>query len=135
MHYIISNNLNEISKIQQHFNTQSEKLEIDVRWIRKMNIVIDEILSNIIKYAYEEENKYKIEVIIEYFNKSKARLIFIDEGKFFNPLNYSHKKAIKNVENLEEGGLGIHLVVNLVNNIEYKRNSDKNHLYVEMIFD
>jgi anti-sigma regulatory factor (Ser/Thr protein kinase) len=100
-----------------------------------MNIVVDEILSNIVKYAYEKDANYQIEVIFEVVNPTKIKLRFVDRGKSFNPIKFKTPLISSLSEKLEEGGLGIHLVTNLVDSIEYLRTDDKNHLTVEMIIN
>jgi anti-sigma regulatory factor (Ser/Thr protein kinase) len=134
MQYTISNNLNEITKIQQSFITESASVGLELIWVRKMNIVIDEILSNIIKYAYDEKNIHPINITFHTISKSKVRIGFVDQGKRFNPLTFDKPNLAKMAEKIEEGGLGIHLVTRLVNNMDYKRIQNKNHLIVEMTF-
>lgn len=134
MQYFISNDISEIPIIQQHFIKLSAQFSIEMKWIHKLNVVIDEILSNIIKYAYEELNNHKIEIRIDSISKTNARIVFIDSGKAFNPLTFTPLNPIKNAEDQKEGGVGIHLVINLVKRINYERINNKNHLIIEMDF-
>jgi anti-sigma regulatory factor (Ser/Thr protein kinase) len=134
MQYTISNNLQEITKIQQSFIKESANVGLEIIWVRKMNIVIDEILSNIIKYAYDEENIHPINITFHTISKTKVKIGFVDQGKRFNPLTFDKPNLAKMAEKIEEGGLGIHLVTSLVNNMNYQRIQNKNHLIVEMTF-
>lgn len=100
----------------------------DIR--RNIDVAIDEIGINIVDYAYEgKDGDFRVEA------KSGSNYIeisFIDSGIAFNPLEvndpeFSVPPTI--------GGLGIHLVRNLMDEISYKRENDQNILYLFKIWN
>ncbi|PCI95311.1 hypothetical protein COB11_02520 [Candidatus Aerophobetes bacterium] len=85
----------------------------------KFEVASEEILVNVINYAYEEGHG-RLEMI--WCNrKNNIALTVVDFGKPFNPLD-REKRVIKSLslEFQEEGGLGIFLVKKLVDKIEYE---------------
>ncbi len=98
----------------------------------KIHIILDEILSNIVKFAYPtKEGK-----IFLYFKKNQRKntlkLCFMDWGVSFNPLHNTLPDLTSNVEEKKVGGLGIYMVIKLANEIKYKRSGCKNILFIEI---
>jgi len=84
----------------------------------KLEVACEEILVNIIHYAYENK-----EGSLEIQWKEKEgffSLVFIDHGIPFNPLK-NQKPVIKSlsVEAKEIGGLGIYFIKNFVDKVDY----------------
>ncbi|MCH9630523.1 MAG: Serine-protein kinase RsbW [Chlamydiia bacterium] len=115
------------------FDAKLENLPAMLGWVRerlcaavvsssernKFEVASEEILVNIINYAYEEGHG-QLEMIWESSKKDIA-LTVVDFGTPFNPLE-GEKRVIESLslEFKEEGGLGIFLVKKLVDKIEYK---------------
>lgn len=129
MNITINNSISEIELVHDHFTDYASNKVEDVNIIHKMSIVIDEILSNIISYGYQDGKVHKIHVTFA-FDGSKIKLSFRDDGLPFNPL----KKKIPEVslvgDDPQVGGLGIKLVKNLADDFEYRRVNNFNQLQI-----
>ena len=80
-------------------------------FINKILIVGDELLSNIIKYGYENEGG-PIEVKLSFEENAKEFcLTIIDRAKEFNQLSVNNDAVGKG---LQIGGLGIFIVKNII---------------------
>ncbi len=123
------------------FSAEIDNLPLILRWIRenlakislssneknKLEVASEEIIVNIVNYAYEI-SKGSLEIDFE--EKSGGLyLSFIDSGKPFNPLK-NEKPIIKSlaVESKDIGGLGIFFVKNLVDRVDYFYENGKNKL-------
>ncbi len=94
--------------------------------IFKALLISDEIVSNIIKYAYgENEGDIQVELL---FESECLSLRFIDSGVPFDPTGY--KKPEK--KNDELGSLGISLVKMYSQNLNYERVGNKNIVVVSI---
>ncbi len=93
----------------------------------KMNIVFDELLSNIIQYAFDDDQKHTIHIEIK-MNGSNLIIIIEDDGVPFNPFQQNTPDMKLSLEEREIGGLGIHLVKNLMDECSYSRHTNKNTL-------
>lgn len=123
--FTITNNISEVQKIIQSFElfAQAESLPLDIGM--KMSIVFDEILANVVNYAYEDEEEHEIHVE---FKKSGNKLILTieDDGIPFNPFSKNPPDTKLNVEERAIGGLGIHIVKNLMDECHYHRVTGRN---------
>ena len=91
----------------------------------KVQIATDEIYSNIVKYAYEEEGG---NVYLRFFHNPDEALVtflFVDNGKAFNPLDIE-EKSIEEGDKPKEGGLGIFIVKRFAANVYYDRINGSN---------
>ena len=122
---LILNDLEQVQTVIEEFELFAEEHQVPFPMVMKINIVLDEIVSNIIKYGFPEENKDNLEIVIELQGK-KMRLIIQDRGIPFNPFQKTPPDLSKPLEEREIGGLGIHLVRQLMDEYEYNRQIDRN---------
>jgi sigma-B regulation protein RsbU (phosphoserine phosphatase) len=121
----IRNELTEINRIIDAFEEYAEKVSIPLPVTMKVNLVFDELLNNIITYAYPESGEHNISIHVE---RSPDRLLIIvtDHGVPFNPFSQAEVNTDLSVDDREIGGLGIHLVKNVMDEFSYERHLDSN---------
>ena len=103
-------------------------MENNIDYIKKTDIVFDEILSNISKYSYKD-SPGTIDIYCDYQTDSKTLFFkFIDSGIAFNPLNVAEVDTTVSIEKRQSGGLGIFIVKCIMDDIKYKRYLNKNIL-------
>ena len=129
------------------FDAEILHLPSMLRWIRdklrelpitasdknKLEVVSEEILINIIRYAYQDEIG-KIEIVWAQ-KKPLVHIKFKDFGIPFNPL-VNEKPPIKSLsmDSKDIGGLGIFFIKNLVDKIEYRHENGENILTITKNF-
>jgi serine phosphatase RsbU (regulator of sigma subunit)/anti-sigma regulatory factor (Ser/Thr protein kinase) len=121
----IKNHLSEIGQVKKRFNTFSEQYGISTPIRRKMNMVFDEMLNNIITHAYHDEDEHDIEIKVE-LSENRLTVSIADDGIPFNPIGVETPDTELSLEERKVGGLGIHLVRNLMDKVSYQRRIDKN---------
>ena len=121
----IRNSLSEIDKVNQRFNTFADHCGIPKPLCKKVNIIFDELLNNIISYAYNDNNEHDIIIELEFFG-DRLSITITDDGIPFNPFEAKKPDTELSLEDREIGGLGIHLVRNLMDKVSYKRHIGKN---------
>jgi len=92
-----------------------------------INIVLDEICSNIIKYS-KSDKKSCIQINIEKYTKSIVLTISY-KGVYFNPIKYSTPPSPNKF-----GNVGIHIVKSFANKIFYKNRKNCNMLIIFLPF-
>ncbi len=94
----------------------------------QFSVAVDELLSNISKYAYPNKiGKFKLKVI----KTDKAiSLVFTDSGIPFNPLTTQDPDVTSSAEKRKIGGLGIFVVKNSVDHMDYKYENGQNVLTI-----
>jgi len=98
---------------------------LDVSLRRKFKLVFDELLSNVISYAYPDSGVGEIEVTLE-LEHGELVITLSDDGVPFDPLEKSTPDVHKSVEERDIGGLGIHLCRELMDDVAYRRSAGRN---------
>ncbi|MCX6235727.1 MAG: ATP-binding protein [Bacteroidetes bacterium] len=125
---IITNELSELSRITSELEILGEVWDWSAKIIFNINLVIEELITNIIFYAYRDKDKHKITIGFNLDNNI-LRIRIEDDGVEFNPLLSNKPDDLnKSIEERKIGGLGIHFVRKLVDNVEYQRYEKKNVL-------
>ncbi len=86
-----------------------------------IGLAMDEACTNVISHSYlnDPEGVIKVEFILD---KEKIRIQIIDEGEkgqIFNPDELSAVDKEKYLQNLSRGGLGVHLIKKIMDNVTY----------------
>jgi anti-sigma regulatory factor (Ser/Thr protein kinase) len=120
MKIVIRNQISEISRVNEIFQESSKPWNLSLRMEAQMDLILDELLSNIIKYAYTDDDPHEIEINIE-CKDNKIFLNIVDDGIEFNPLDYPEPDLNPNLSERQIGGLGIHIIKNLTHRFIYNR--------------
>ncbi len=122
----ITNRVDEIVRVNQSFNAFAERHNIAAGVRRKMNVVFEELLSNIVSHAYRDKGEHTIDLRAE-LSSDRLAVTITDDGRPFNPFtSVAPYDTAASLEEREPGGLGIHLVRNMMDEVSYRRRTDKN---------
>jgi serine/threonine-protein kinase RsbW len=92
-----------------------------------VNLAIDEVVANVILHGFQDSGEHEI-VVGLYLEPGYVSVTVEDEGVAFNPLEAPEPDLTKPIEERPVGGLGIHLVRNVMDQIEYRRTDGRNRL-------
>jgi sigma-B regulation protein RsbU (phosphoserine phosphatase) len=123
----LKNQLTEIDRFKESFNAFSEENEIPTPIRRELKMVFDELLNNVVSYAYQDDHEHEIEVRVEVAGE-RIVVSIADDGIPFNPFDAAKPDTSLALEERAIGGLGIHLVLNVMDKVAYQRRTDKNVL-------
>ena len=105
-----------------------ERLGVDKKIAYKIHLALDELLTNIVSYAYDHDHG-EVEITYEVVKEPKAIVITLsDEGKEFNPLALDEPDTSLSLEDRKIGGLGVFLAKNALDELTYHRENNKNIL-------
>jgi anti-sigma regulatory factor (Ser/Thr protein kinase) len=123
------NNMEDVARVIGVCNDFLEPRSLPPRTVYAFNLVLEEILTNIVKYAFEDTRDHDITVWI---GMGEAELLVrcTDDGMEFNPALAPPPEFKCNIMDSKEGGLGLHLVRQSVDSMEYCRVAGKNVLCV-----
>jgi len=122
---VIKNNISELEKISLFLTSLSDEWKLNTEILFDFQVVLEEIISNIIFYAFDDNKMHKIEITWKIGDKLSAEII--DDGRKFNPLEVQPPENLrKKIKEREAGGLGIHFVKTLMDSVEYTRKEEKN---------
>lgn len=127
----IENNFEELAKIEKLVQLVSSENNFDGKTKYELNLILEEILTNIIKYGYTDKSSHKIDIQLKIENNWIEMNITDDSNEFDITKNKKNWSTInKRITDLEPGGLGIHLVHNYSDEISYSRKDEKNILII-----
>ena len=86
-----------------------------------ISLAVDEACTNIIRHSYDNDFNQKI-IINLYSDEKKMQVYLKDFGKRLNPSEIK----IKNKRKLKPGGLGIGLIVKIMDIVEYNKTLEYN---------
>lgn len=90
-------------------------------------VALDEVLANVATYAYQGEDRCYIDVRLSFDSDSIVAEIE-DDGIAFDPLEAAEPDTTLPLEERPVGGLGIHLVRQLMDEVVYRRDGGRNRL-------
>ena len=117
---LIQNQLSDLVELTKKADKFMESHDLPTEIVYKVNLILEEVLTNIIKYAYRDTMKHNIGIQI-ILNDYELLLEFEDDGEAFDPLGAPVPKNRESISDSPVGGLGIHLVKQMVDRIEYQR--------------
>ena len=124
---IVKNDINELNKIYSELDRISKEHGFSEALYNELCLCVEEVFSNIIKFAWDDDKEHNIEIFFEYNEQvKKFTITIVDDGKPFNPLEVEAPDLSLDLFDREIGGLGIFIVTNIMNKIEYNRLESKN---------
>ncbi|MEQ8225817.1 MAG: ATP-binding protein [Candidatus Eremiobacterota bacterium] len=127
----IAGMLSEIKHVEAFFDRLTEKHNIPADTRFKIDMVMDELLTNIISYGYKDKKEHYIDIYVTLENNI-INIVIEDDAIAFNPLLAPPPDLTIPLEERPIGGLGIYLVKTNVNTIDYSRENGRNILSMTM---
>jgi serine/threonine-protein kinase RsbW len=127
-HLQLTNEVDELKRLNVFLEELADEWKIPLKSIHQLNLALEEVISNIIFYAFDDNEEHDILLNVQ-FEKDAVKVIVTDKGKAFDILAaeiYGEKE--KPAEERSVGGLGIHFVKELMDQVEYERKNDQNIL-------
>jgi anti-sigma regulatory factor (Ser/Thr protein kinase) len=123
----LKSSLDELDQLCQNLETFGKKFGLSKKLIFEINLALDELFTNIISYGFKDNQEHTIKVTLKPQNDELC-LCIEDDGKPFNPIDFETPNVSCSVEECKIGGLGIHIMKKLMDEVCYERCGDKNVL-------
>jgi anti-sigma regulatory factor (Ser/Thr protein kinase) len=125
----IQNNLAELERLSAFLDETGEEWGLSPDLLFHLNLVTEEVVSNIILYGYKDKPAEEVVLIGLSLFEGVLKVSITDHGIAFNPLNVPRPDSLdKPLHEREIGGLGVYFVRQMMDNVEYKRENDSNVL-------
>jgi anti-sigma regulatory factor (Ser/Thr protein kinase) len=92
-----------------------------------MQVALDEVLKNLIDYAYPDDAAHEILLRFE-VSDNVLEAVIEDDGVPFDPLSSPKPDLRTPLRERQPGGLGLHFVRNLMSEVIYDRVGNRNRL-------
>ena len=123
----IKNDVHEVKRFSEFMKSAIEKLNVDTSLARQLRLAVEEAVVNVIDYAYPIDSEGDI-IINMMYDGNTLRFKIIDTGVAFDPTAKQRTDTTLSAEDRQIGGLGILLVRELMDSINYERIDGKNIL-------
>jgi serine/threonine-protein kinase RsbW len=123
----LKNQVGEFERVNTFVAEICEELHLDAELQMNLNLVMEEMVSNVIFYAYPQGATADIELLAECDGK-ELTFVLSDQGIAFDPTQKEDADPDVNPVDRELGGMGIYIVKNIMNQVSYQRLKGKNLL-------
>ena len=126
----LKSKLSELNTLCRHLEDCGNDMELPQKCLFEINLGLDELFTNIISYGFEDDSEHQIKFSLA---KEKETLVVQveDDGKPFNPLEAACTEVPPDLDSVNIGGLGIHLVKKMMDVIDYQRVKGKNRIILK----
>ena len=123
----LKSSLSELDILCEKLEEIGKKIGLSKKLIFEVNLALDELFTNIISYGFGDDDEHTIKITVTP-QPEMLCLCIEDDGIPFNPVDFETPDVACSVENCKIGGLGIHIIRKLMDEICYQRCDDKNIL-------
>ena len=120
MELIIKNQMQELERVSAFVEGIVEELKLGQDMLCELQLVMEEMVVNVISYAYPEGTVADITLIAE-SDGTELTFVISDKGKEFDPTQQEDADMSINPAEREIGGMGIFIVKNIMNEVTYQR--------------
>ena len=126
----LKSKLSELNTLCRHLEDCGNAMELPQKCLFEINLGLDELFTNIISYGFEDEIEHRIKFSLA--REKKTLVVKVeDDGVPFNPLETAGPEPPQDLDSINIGGLGIHLVKKMMDDINYQRVEGKNRLVLK----
>ena len=121
-----ANDQSEVGKLSRLVEAFGDVHDLPPQSIFSVNLALEEVVTNIIRYAYNDHGVPHPIVVRLAFEDGVLAAQVEDDGRAFNPLDAPPPDIDASLEERPIGGLGIHLVRSMMDSVEYRRDHGRN---------
>ena len=123
---ILSASLDNLEPFLDHVRCFATSWGVDAKLLYPVELSLEEVLVNVISYAYPKEEKGNIEVNCSWDSQQGLAIQILDYGSAFNPLAKPDPDTSLSLDERQIGGLGILLTKKMMDKVTYERSQGKN---------
>lgn len=124
---LLQNELSEVERLHLELTEYCTRENVPEEALGRMRLAMEEVIVNIMRYAFEDAVARPIRVKITR-HPDRLEALIEDTGHAFNPLAVAAPDLTKPLDRRRIGGLGLHLVKSMVDDVDYCRTKVMNHI-------
>ncbi len=119
------NDLREIARVAAQIDEFCASLDLTSEVAFAVNLALDEILTNTISYGYDDDEPHRIEITVGPEAEALA-IVIVDDSAAFDLSSAPTPDIGTSLEERPLGGLGLFLVHQMMDSVEYRREEGRN---------
>ena len=131
---VLPNDIETIPQLNEFIDSVAEEVGLEMSLTMSLNLAIEEAVVNVMEYAYPEGQTGNVEIEVT-ADQEWMTFVITDTGIAFDPTMKEDADTTLSAEERPIGGLGIFLVRQLMDVIDYKREGNKNVLTLQKKLD
>jgi anti-sigma regulatory factor (Ser/Thr protein kinase) len=125
MFVTLANRLPEIARLAGLVDAFGKAHGLSSEVIFNLNLSLDEVLTNVISYAYDDDAGHDV-IVRAMLDGDRVLAEVDDDGCAFNPLEIAPPDIQAGLDRKGAGGLGVYLVRSLMDTVEYRPERERN---------
>jgi len=121
----IGADLGEVARVQAALAEFAQAHAVPAPIRRSVSVALDELLTNTISYGFAGREGGEVAIAVE-LGADRLSVTLTDDGKPFDPFGAAAPDTAGSVAERQMGGLGIHLVRRMMDEVSYQRRADRN---------
>ena len=122
------NRLSETTKLHRAVEKLGAEFGLPARTVHDCILALEEVVTNVIRHGIDDKGEHPIEVEVAADRPGAVRLVVRDQGRPFNPLDVPAPDIDSPLHARPAGGLGIHIVRHVMDEVRYERQGGRNVL-------
>lgn len=126
---VVTNDFAELSRVGEWVKRWARSHGVPPNVAGRVDVCAAELVTNIIEHGYADAAPHEIDLTLAREGRDLT-LEIQDDGRGFDPLDLAEPERPDSLEAAKIGGLGIHLVRNLSDELRHRRSGGRNHLTI-----
>ncbi len=124
----LSNDVSELSRLAEAVESFCAAHALPPSLVFNLNLVLEEVVVNVMHYAFADTGAHAIHVGLRVAGR-RVEVEVRDAGTAFDPLSAPAPDLSLDLEQRQVGGLGVHFLRTLMDEVRYERRDGENRLY------
>ena len=124
---VLDNDIQQIPQLAEFIDGIAEQAGLDMSVSMSLNLAMEEAVSNVMLYAYPQGSKRQVQIDAT-VQDGTIKFVISDSGIPFDPTAKKDANIDLSVEDRPIGGLGIYMVKQIMDTVNYEYKDGKNIL-------
>ena len=123
--FSLQNSLGELDRLSEELSMVGEQWHLPDKIVLQINLALDELFTNVVNYGLEDYPEQEINFSLTFLG-DEISIVVSDGGRSFDPTQAPSPNLDLPLDDQPIGGLGIYLMRQYTDKIEYRREENKN---------
>jgi anti-anti-sigma factor len=130
---VLASDLGELSRLVAFVDAFCAPLTLSDKHQMSLHLALEEMVTNVIQHGYGAADGHRFSVMLETPVAGRIRATIIDSAPAYDPFARPRLDRQEALEDLPVGGLGVHLVRQLMDVCRHERREDRNIITLELV--